>query len=100
MTNHSFVKIFGLFRFYHGYISVRRFAHSGTLLEPLVKKFSERMGLKVRAKKMLLQSRENPFMLANLDGVLYNDSQLAQKYRLPKANFSAFAICSGFRMRS
>ena len=46
------------------------FTHFGTILEPIVKKeFMARTGLKVRAKRMLLQSSEYPFMLANVDGV-------------------------------
>lgn len=51
------------------------YAHFGTLLEPIVRKeFAERTGLKVRQKHMLLQSEEYPFMLADLDGVIREDS--------------------------
>ena len=47
------------------------YAHFGTLLEPVVRKeFTERTGIKVRQKHMLLQSEEYPFMLADLDGVI------------------------------
>jgi len=47
------------------------YAHFGTLLEPIVRKeFTERTGIKVRQKHMLLQSEEYPFMLADLDGVI------------------------------
>lgn len=43
----------------------------GTLLEPIVRKvFTQKTGIKVRKKNMLLQSEEYPFMLANLDGVI------------------------------
>ncbi|MCD8324711.1 MAG: YqaJ viral recombinase family protein [Clostridiales bacterium] len=47
------------------------YAHFGTLLEPIVRKeFTERTGIKVRQKHMLLQSEDYPFMLADLDGVV------------------------------
>lgn len=47
------------------------YAHFGMLLEPIVRKeFTERTGIKVRQKHMLLQSEEYPFMLADLDGVI------------------------------
>ena len=48
------------------------FTHFGTVLEPVVKReFMLRTGLKVRAKKAILRSSEYPFMLADLDGVIY-----------------------------
>lgn len=54
------------------------FAHFGTLLEPIVRKeFTERTGIKVRQKHMLLQSEEYPFMFADLDGVINEDGELA-----------------------
>ena len=54
------------------------YAHFGTLLEPLVRKeFSERSGLKVRQKHMLLQSKDHPFMFADLDGVINDNGQKA-----------------------
>lgn len=54
------------------------FAHFGTLLEPIVRKeFTERTGIKVRQKRMLLQSEEYPFMYADLDGVINEDGELA-----------------------
>ena len=53
-------------------------AHFGTLLEPIVRKeFTERTGIKVRQKHMLLQSSEYPFMYADLDGVINEDGELA-----------------------
>lgn len=53
------------------------FTHFGTVLEPVVKReFMQRTGLKVRAKKMLLQSEEHPFMLADLDGVINEDGKM------------------------
>lgn len=53
------------------------FTHFGTVLEPVVKKeFTRRTGLKIRAKKALLQSEEYPFMLADLDGVIYEDGEM------------------------
>ena len=54
------------------------YAHFGTLLEPIVRKeFTERTGIKVRQKHMLLQSEEYPFMYADLDGVINEDGELA-----------------------
>ena len=54
------------------------YAHFGTLLEPIVRKeFTERTGIKVRQKHMLLQSEEYPFMLADLDGVIKENGELA-----------------------
>ena len=52
------------------------YAHFGTLLEPIVRKeFTERTGLKVRQRFMILQSEEYPFMLADVDGLINeNDS--------------------------
>lgn len=53
------------------------YAHFGTLLEPIIRReFMERTGLKVRQKHMLLQSGEYPFMLADLDGVIYEDGKM------------------------
>ena len=53
------------------------YTHFGTVLEPIVKKeFTARTGLKVRAKKMILQSSEYPFMLADLDGVIKEDGKM------------------------
>lgn len=54
------------------------YAHFGTLLEPIVRKeFTERTGIKVRQKRMLLQSSEYPFMYADLDGVINEGGELA-----------------------
>lgn len=54
------------------------YAHFGTLLEPIVRKeFTERTGIKVRQKHMLLQSSEYPFMYADLDGVINDNGELA-----------------------
>ena len=51
--------------------------HFGNVQEPVVKReFSKRTGLKVRAKRALLQSEEYPFMLANLDGVIYENGKM------------------------
>lgn len=53
------------------------FTHFGTVLEPVVKKeFTRITGLKVRAKKALLQSEKYPFMLADLDGVVYEGGEM------------------------
>lgn len=52
-------------------------AHFGTVLEPVVKaEFTERTGLKVRAKNAILQSTEYPFMLADLDGIVNDNGEL------------------------
>ncbi len=54
------------------------YAHFGTLLEPIVRKeFTERTGIKVRQKHMLLQSENYPFMFADLDGVINEDGRMA-----------------------
>ena len=51
--------------------------HFGNVLEPVIKReFSKRTGLKVRAKRALLQSEEYPFMLADLDGVIYENGKM------------------------
>ena len=51
--------------------------HFGNVLEPVVKReFSKRTDLKVRAKRALLQSEEYPFMLADLDGVIYENGKM------------------------
>lgn len=53
------------------------YTHFGTLLEPIVRKeFTERTGIKVRQKHMLLQSEEYPFMFADLDGVINEGGEL------------------------
>lgn len=45
-------------------------AYWGTLLEPVVRKeFSTRTGIEVKTVNQILQSEDNPFMLANLDGI-------------------------------
>ena len=52
------------------------YTHFGNILEPIVKKeFTRRTGIKVRAKKAILQSTEYPFMLADLDGVIYENGE-------------------------
>lgn len=54
------------------------YAHFGTLLEPIVRReFTERTGIKVRRKHMLLQSGDYPFMLADLDGVINENGEQA-----------------------
>ena len=53
-------------------------AHFGTLLEPIVRReFTQRTGIRVRQKHMLLQSGEYPFMFADLDGVINEDGEMA-----------------------
>ena len=52
------------------------YTHFGHVLESVIKKeFSERTGLKVRAKNAILQSEKYPFMLANLDGVINENGE-------------------------
>lgn len=54
------------------------YTHFGTLLEPIVRKeFTERTGIKVRQKHMLLQSEQYPFMYADLDGVINENGEVA-----------------------
>lgn len=54
------------------------YAHFGTLLEPIVRReFTQRTGIRVRQKNMLLQSEEYPFMFADLDGVINEDGEMA-----------------------
>ena len=54
------------------------YTHFGNLLEPIIRaEFMKRTGLKVRQKHMLLQSSKYPFMLANLDGVIYENGELS-----------------------
>lgn len=51
--------------------------HFGNVLEPVVRReFMRRTGLKVRRKMALLQSEEHPFMLADLDGVIYENGKM------------------------
>lgn len=48
-------------------------AYWGTMLEPLVRdEFSKVTGLNVEIKKAILQHPRYPFMLANLDGIVYD----------------------------
>ena len=55
---------------------ISEYTHFGKLLEPIVRKeFTERTGIKVRQKHMLLQSEEYPFMFADLDGVINEDGE-------------------------
>ena len=53
------------------------YTHFGRVMEPVVKReFTERTGIKIRAKKAILQSDEYPFMLADLDGVIYENGEM------------------------
>lgn len=52
------------------------FAYFGSVLEPIVKaEFMKRTGLKVRAKNMILQSTDYPFMIADLDGIINDNGE-------------------------
>lgn len=53
------------------------YSHFGSVLEPIVKKeFTRVTGLKIRNKRMILQSEEYPFMLADLDGVITENGEM------------------------
>lgn len=53
------------------------YTHFGSVLEPVIKKeFTRRTGLKVRNRYAILQSGEHPFMLADVDGFLYEGGKL------------------------
>ncbi len=53
------------------------YTHFGHVLEPVIKKeFTRITGLKIRAKRVILQSEEYPFMLADLDGVIYENGEM------------------------
>lgn len=53
------------------------YAHFGTLLEPIVKKeFMLRTGKKIKARNEILRSEEFPFMLCDLDGVIYENGEM------------------------
>lgn len=67
--------IFELWQEKRGEISVSEedseVAHFGKILENMVRKeFVARTGLTVRKKNYILRSKKNPFMIANLDGVV------------------------------
>lgn len=52
------------------------FTHFGTVLEPIVKReFTERTDIEITEPKVLYQSKEHPFMLANLDGIVEVDGE-------------------------
>lgn len=56
--------------------TVSEYAHFGNLLEDVVREeFTRRTGLKVRRKRAMLQSREYPFMFADLDGVIRENGE-------------------------
>ena len=76
-----FKSIYQLWREKTGQIEAEQteneYAHFGTMLEPIVKKeFMQRTGLKVRAKRALLQSSEYPFMIADLDGSINENGEM------------------------
>lgn len=53
------------------------YTHFGTVLEPVVRKeFMERTGIKVRAKNCIMQHDKYPYMICNLDGVIYENGEL------------------------
>lgn len=57
--------------------SENEYIHFGNVLEPIVKReFMERTGKKIRAKHAMLQSSDYPFMLADLDGVIYENGKM------------------------
>lgn len=53
------------------------YIHFGNVFEPVIKQeFTRRTGIKVRAKRCLLQSDEYPFMIADLDGVINEGGEM------------------------
>ncbi len=53
------------------------YIHFETLFEFVIRRgFMERAVLKVRQKHMLLQSEEHSFLLADLDGVIYENVKM------------------------
>lgn len=49
------------------------FLHFGNVLEPVVRnEFMNRTGKKVKLKKAIIQHPEYPFMMANVDGLIYD----------------------------
>lgn len=53
------------------------YAYFGSVLEPIVKaEFMKRTGLKVRARNMILQSADYPFMIADLDGIVNDHGEI------------------------
>lgn len=53
------------------------YTHFGTVLEPVVRKeFIERTGIIVRMKHCMMQHDQYPFMLCNLDGVIYENGEM------------------------
>lgn len=53
------------------------YIHFGNVLEPVVKaEFTRRTGLKIRNKRVILQSDQYPFMLADLDGTINENGEM------------------------
>lgn len=53
------------------------FTHFGSILEPIVKReFTRRTGLKVRNRYVIFQNENYPFMLADLDGIVYENKKM------------------------
>lgn len=53
------------------------YAHFGTVLEPIVRnEFMQRTGIKVRLKNCIMQHEEYPYMICNLDGVIYENGEM------------------------
>lgn len=53
-----------------------KYAHFGTVLERIVRKeFIQRTGIKVRVKKCMFQHPDYTYMLADVDGVIYNKEE-------------------------
>ena len=57
--------------------SENEYIHFGNVLEPVVKaEFTRRTGLKIRNKRVILQSDQYPFMLADLDGTINENGEM------------------------
>lgn len=53
------------------------YAHFGTVLEPIVRnEFMEQTGIKVRMKKCIMQHEKYPYIICNLDGVIYENGEM------------------------
>ena len=69
------------------------YAHFGTILEPLVKKeFMARTGKKIRAKNVILQSEEHPFMLCDLKPRQHPPT--SRRYGKTASRWSTYYRCS------
>lgn len=67
-------------------------AYWGTVMEPIIRnEFTARTGFKVKEVKAILQHKRFPFMLANLDGILYDPDRGEGIFEAKTANAYAAA---------